>query len=200
MSKYSTYTNVKSIEHLPLEDLKSIVKNEIRKANRNLKNLKEFTKTGEHYSPSLKSLDNLETFKIGRRGKLDDRAYRQKLLSKYRESKYFNDLETSTIRGTKRFEAKTLKQFEKRFGAKIDVSNKGNFWKLYDNFKNDSNNKGKGFTSTQIQDSIAKQFNKLNKMKYTASINKNIEREAQKIYEQEKERNKPLQNASAFFD
>ena len=37
-------------------------------------------------------------------------------------------------------------------------------------------------------------------MKYTASINKNIEREAQKIYEQEKEKNKPLQNASAFFD
>ena len=165
MSKYSTYTNVKSIEHLPLENLKSIVKNEIRKANRNLKNLKEFTKTGEHYSPSLKSLDNLDTFKLGRKGKLNDREYRQKLLSKYRESKYFNDLKTSTVRGTKKFEKAVLKQFEKKFGAKINVSNKANFWKLYDNFKNNPNNKGKGFTSTQIQESISKQFNKLNKMK-----------------------------------
>ena len=202
------YTNIKDVEKLSLNDLKSQVRKEVYKANRNRSNLILKEQKDGVYIPSLHSnqIDIKEPIKLPRipsqpksksaeaqgNYSLELQKYIRDLKSKLREARYFNQLETSSLRKQKKFEKEMTTAFEKRFGSKIKDKNK--FWKIYKDYI-EKNKKSIGYSSEQVQKAIAKKWDKIGKYKQTKRINEVIDNESRKIYEQEQDE----KEASAFF-
>ena len=124
---------------LQVDELKKEVRKEVYKVNRNIKKLKEYEKrTGQH-SQALDSLllDKQDKLIIARQKGKPDYIYKQELLTILKESKYFNNLKTSSVAKQKAYEKRIEQEFEERFGVKID--NKSKFLSLYNDFQKTRN-------------------------------------------------------------
>lgn len=179
---------------LPVGELKEEVRKEVYRVNRNIKKLREYEKrTGQH-SQALDSLllDDKDKLRIARQKGKPDYIYKQELLAKLKEAKYFNELKTSSVAKQKAYEKRTKQEFEERFGIKID--NKSKFWTLYNDFQKTRNSDGL-LSSEAVQQAISKRFEKLDKYHQQKRINDLIEEEATKI-----EKRTQKQNNSSFFE
>lgn len=190
------YVNVDDkILSLPVDELKKEVRKEVYKVNRNIKKLREYEKrTGQH-SQALDSLlfDDKDKLRIARQKNKPDYIYKQELFTKLKEAKYFNELKTSSVAKQKVYEKKIKKEFEERFGIKIDNISK--FYSLYNDFQK-TRNSDMLISSEAVQQAISKRFEKLNKYHQQKRINDLIEEEATRI---EKKRTQK-QNNSFFFE
>ena len=179
---------------LPVDKLKEKVRKEVYRVNRNIKKLREYEKRTGRHSQALDSLlfDERDRLRIARQKGKPEFVYKQELLAKLKEAKYFNELKTSSVSKQKAYEKRTELEFEERFGIKID--NKSKFWSLYNDFQKTRNIDGL-LSSEAVQHAISKRFEKLDKYYQQKRINDLIEEEATKI-----EKRTQKQNNSSFFE